>query len=152
MFGLHYYNGDWHFGDHSGAWRRSWTLRLFARRINRWWFKDFVNRLSHNYGHVAEASIDTGIGGSCYCGTGSTSTARVYVFGFGFMLWCHRDRGPQPCVCRLAVMEVLPEQHVEEIEDLGGLGGVKRAIEDRQAWMERATGADRRRRKREDRR
>jgi hypothetical protein len=125
--------------DTYGDWRRSWHLRVFAPyRLSRWWVNDQISWLWNTHlSKPVDVSTRNWLGGSCYCSTGNTTHLYVRAFGFGLMLWLHRDRGPQPCLCHLSLYEGLPDDYAEEIDELGGADVVKRLIGRWQRWSRR---------------
>lgn len=126
--------------DTTGEWRRGWHLRFWwPSRFSRWWMKDCISWIWRNdLCKPIYFSTRTMLGGTCYCTCGNTTDVFVRAFGFGFHLWLHRDRGPRPCLCNLALFQAMPESYAEEIEDVGGTEGVGRLAERWERWLRKA--------------
>jgi hypothetical protein len=129
----------WH--NRCGSWRRGWVLRIWwPHRLNRWWFSDLFGWVNNTWRTKPfEMGILSRRGwGTCYCPTGLGSEFWLIAAGFGLRLWCNRDRGPRPCLCELSLLEGMPESYPDELDENGGIENVRRLIEHRQEWIEKA--------------
>lgn len=119
---------------------RDWMLRAGAPWRMRAMLTTAWHSLTNPYYFEAMKPVEIGMSSHshtssrCYCPHGRLAGFRIRFFGF--FLWLTRSHyyGPRPCLCNLVMWELFPEDHAEEIEDYGGIDGVRRLIEQRQKW------------------
>ncbi len=54
----------------------------------------------------------------CYCPTGNSATAHLCLFGYSITAFYSHFNGKTPCPCDIAIWEMFPEEHAEELEEL----------------------------------
>lgn len=75
----------------------------------RWW-KAATSR--HNW--AFECKRHVGVNHRCYCATGSLIDGRIKICGFALCWWFSDYRGPVPCWCDKAIVELAEEMECEQ--------------------------------------
>lgn len=124
--------------DTAGDWRRSFTLRLFgANPLRQWYWRSLWHSFTERWASSMFAlDLSSGPGnGECYCSGAIETRLHVLFMGAGFSLWIGRNRNPRTCLCQLSLMEAMPDDYAEEIEEVGGIDRVRELIEQRIKWF-----------------